>query len=269
MVVNLIVLALLAAPWADGAAGTPTSAKEQMRSASTLRRTSFKKEPAEKRRILLEVVKAYEQVVHDHPEAREECAEALFHEGEILRSLKEDAQAQAKLEKVLDYKDVPRFRARALIECGNLKRRAGDWKDALALYRQVVSEHTDMRSEMATAWTWAGRAQLALGQHDEGRAELLSFEEEFPEFPARAIRNIDEAAVSLIEDGKTAEAQLLIEACRTRFKEKAEQEDSVSDEIERALTRMRAPKRLSGKPGTAGVSKAPPQQGDPDDDDSR
>jgi hypothetical protein len=60
---------------------------------------------------------------------------------------------------------------------------------------------------------------------------------------------------------------LLIEACRTRFKEKAEQEDSVSDEIERALTRMRAPKRLAGKPGTAGVSKAP--QGDPDDDDSR
>jgi tetratricopeptide (TPR) repeat protein len=268
MVVNLILLAVLAATGSDNAAaGTAVSARDQLRAAANLKRTSFKKEPSEKRRILLEVVKAYEQVVQAHPQEREECAEALYRQGEILRSLKDEADAARKFEQVLEFKDVPHFRARALIECGHLKRRAGDWKSATGFYQQVVTEHSDMRSEMATAWTWIGRAQLQVGQHKEGREQLLSFEEEFPEFPARAIRNVDLVALSLLESGQTAEAQAMVDNCRTRFKEKAEQEDSVADEIERALAKMRALKRLNGKPAKSTTAAQSSEPADQDDDD--
>lgn len=264
MVIDLLLLSvMLIGSGGDEAAIAHPPVRDQMRAAANLRRDSFKKDPAEKRRILLEVVKAYDQVVRDFPQSREEVAEAWFRKGEILRSLKEDAQAMNAFAMVIDFKDQPRFRARALIECGHLKRRAGDWKSASTYFQQVLAEHKDLRSEYSTAWTWSAKALLADNHRKEGRDKLLAFEEEFPEYAAKAIQNVDAAALSLIEDGQQAEAQTLLEACRTRMNERAEQEDSLADDIHRALQRMKAPVKLGGKAGKA----APPQKGGDDDDD--
>ncbi|MFO0984417.1 MAG: hypothetical protein U1E76_22275 [Planctomycetota bacterium] len=262
-----VSLAMVSVLWLAGAEGDSPSARppvrDQMKAAQNLRRESFKKEPSEKRRLLLDAVKAYEQIVRDYPQARAEVAEAWFRQGEILRSLKEDAQATAAFAQVLELKDQPRFRARALIESGHLKRRAGDWKSAGTFYQQAMSDHKDQRPEYATAWTWFAKALLAQGQRKEGRERMLAFEAEFPEYPTRAIQNVDSAAVSLIEDGQVADAQSLIDGCTARFSDLAERETSVADDVHRALRRMHAPQRL----GKAAKGAAPAAQDDDDDGD--
>lgn len=227
--------------------GTQKAAAQRLKEAWSLRRTSFKQKAEKKRKILLDTVECYRSVLQDFPEAKAACAEAAFRAGEIYRSLKMNVEAERSFQEVLRHDVGGVFAARALLEIGHLHRRAKAYDEALAAYRKVLKQCPEARSQCADAVTWIGKVLLRKKAYDEARRVLLEFADKFPEFPEDAIRNIDLAAASLLQEGKKAEAEALVEKWRAHFEALLGKDERLDRRITRALERMRTPDRLAGE----------------------
>ena len=221
-----------------------TPAVQRLKEAWSLRRTSFKKKGEEKRKILLETVDRYRSVMQEFPEAKAACAEASFRAGEIYRSLKMTEEAKGAFEGVLRYDTHGPFAARALLELGHIHRRAKAWDPALAFYRRVIAQCPKERDRCADAFTWTGKVLLRKKAYEKARKVLVEFADKFPEFPEDAIRNIDLAAASLLQEGRQAEAQALVEKWRAHFEAMLGKDERMDRRLERALERMKTPERL-------------------------
>ncbi|MEW6745969.1 MAG: hypothetical protein AB1486_24790 [Planctomycetota bacterium] len=233
---------------AASVAATPSpQAQAQLKAAWQIKRASFKKDPAEKQRILEEAIGAFQKVLDDYPQARLEGGEACFRIGEIYRALKDEKRAVEHFTKALEFAESPRFRARSLLELGHIRRRHDDRQGALTFYERVMQEHADQRNEASQAMSWAGKTALSMGDGEKGKKLLLDFEASYPEYPAAAIRNIDRVALWLVEAGRTEEAAALVDGCRERFTKKAETDPKAAPDIHKALARMKGARGEAGE----------------------
>jgi tetratricopeptide (TPR) repeat protein len=243
----LLCATLLAGIVAAQEEGQDGSAAAKLKEAYALRRTSFKKPREVKNRILLETAGIYEQIIKEHSECRAECAQASFRAGEIYRSLKMAERAEASFLRTLQFEKKGDFAARSLNEVGHIHRRKEEYDRAIEFYRRVLSECTDIRDECAEALTWIGKVQLKRNELEKGRQTLLGFADRFPDFPAAAIRNMDLVALSLIDEGKIAEAEDIVESCHQRYGSLSEADPATAKKVEKALKKMKAGERLESQ----------------------
>lgn len=219
-------------------------AVERLKEASSLKRTSFKQAPEKKKEILLKTVECYRSVCNDFPEDRAACSEAGFRMGEILRTLKQSEEAKRAFEQSVEFDPASRFAARALKEIGHLHRRAKEYDQAMACYRRVLSECTDWNEDCADALTWIGKVHLKQGEHEKARTILVSFADTYPQFPDEAIRNIDLAAESYLDEGNREKAEELLSRWRQHFESQMGKDERLDKKIEKALERMKTPEQL-------------------------
>ena len=225
---------------------TADTAAEQLAIAKQVRRDANKKEPDEKRRILLAAADAYQVILDRFADDHVPCAEAAFRIGEIHRSLGDAARASQAFERVLDHgAHHERFAARALTELGHLARRAGRGDDAIGFYERAIDEYPQRTGEGATALVWIGKVEDRRGRREEARAAWLSVGDRFPSEPVRAIRAADLAALSALDDGDVKRAGKIVEETRRRYGGDNGDQEWWTPEVESALGRMKSATRLA------------------------
>jgi tetratricopeptide (TPR) repeat protein len=229
----------------SGSQDRAQQAAERLRESWALKKTSYKKEPQIKEEILLKTVESYQAIVHEFPENKEICAEASFRAGEILRTLKKPDEAKKAFQKAHAVEPEGEFAARALKEIGHLHRRVKEYDQALSFYRRVMEECSEHKDCCADALTWIGKVYLKQEQYEKARTTLIGFVDRFPEFPDEAIRNIDLAAGSLLQEGNAEEARALLAKWRQHFESQLGKDDRLDKKIKKALERMKTPGRLA------------------------
>jgi len=246
-----LLIALVAVQAPAQKAPEPNPAKAKLKEASSLRRTSFKKPKVEKNRILLETAAVYESLIARCAEFKPECAQASFRAGEIYRTLGMVEKAESSFLRTLEFEQKGEFAARSLVEVGHIARRAKDYPAAIIGYERVLTQCPDVRDECADAVTWIGKVLLKMKDYEKGRQKLLAFERQFPEFPVAAIRNIDVAAQSLINEERYDEAAAMIEDCVNRFEAKMGDDPKADKKVEKALSKMKSAERLAARSRSA------------------
>ena len=180
--------------------------------------------------------------------ARRNCAtQGSARAGEIYRTLGLAERAESSFLRTLKFDPAGRFAARSLNEAGHIHRRKKEYEKAIAFYGRTIKECPGARGACGDAVTWTGKVYLKMKEGEKGRQTLIGFAERFPEFPVAAIRNMDLAARSLIDEGRYDEAGMVIESCKARFEalvREKKYKERMAGMIERALGNMKSPERL-------------------------
>lgn len=228
------------------ASATANNAREQLAAASKIRRDANKKDPEEKRRILLQSVASYQEVLERFTDDPVACAEAAYRVGEIQRSLGDAPAARQAFEHSATLgAHEPRFAARACNELGHLARRAGDAEGAIRQYQRVMGEFAAQEPEGAAALTWIGKVEASRNRDAEASAAWLSVAERFPSQPIAAIRAADLAALAALARGDRAAATKIVDETRARFSADNPDQEFWSPKVDEAVARMKAPTRLA------------------------
>lgn len=241
-----LVLTILVAGFSMAQESTQPSAKERLKEAWSLKKTSFKQEADVKERILLQTVERYKAILDEFPEDKAACAEAGYRAAEILRTLKKPDEAKAEFQRVLTFDPSSEFAARALKEIGHIYRRNKEYDQAIAHYKRVIDECRDHLGCCADSMTWIGKVFLKQKKYKEARRIFTDFVKMFPDFPDDAIRNIDLAAGSWVDEGNFQEAESMLHLWRTHFESRLGQDDRWDKKVKKALEKMKTPERLKG-----------------------
>jgi tetratricopeptide (TPR) repeat protein len=242
--ISFVLFGLLLAGLAGAQEKCDEGAKNRLKSAWSLKKTSFKQDKEVKREILLKTVDCYRSLLRDFPDCKAACAEACFRMGEIHRSLKMTEEAEKNFNQVLTHDRTGEFAARSLKEIGHLYRRAKDYTKAHAYYQRVLKECADQREVCADACTWIGKVWLKQNDFEKARAVFIDFVDRFPEFPDEAIRNIDLAADSYLDEDDQEAASAFITKWRAHFEAMLGKDDRMDKKIEQALAKMKTPDKI-------------------------
>jgi len=222
-------------------------AEARLKEAWAIKKTSFKKETAVKHGILLETVECYRSLLDEFSECHECCAEACFRMGEIYRSMKMTKKAEEEFNRTFIHDKKGEFAARSLKEIGHIHRRAKEYDAAIAYYNRVLGECPKQRSACADALTWIGKVHLKRKEYQKARDVFLGFVEKFPEFPDDAIRNIDRAAGSFLEEGNREAAASLLAEWQHHFELLLGKDKRTDRLVKKTLEGMKTPERLNEK----------------------
>jgi len=237
--------ALLAAPAAHGQAiEKQPDARAQIRHAASVKREGRGLQGEARMTHLRRVASAYEAVLANFPDSREECSEASFRLGETLRTLADWDAAVAAFARVVEIGASPRWAARALLETGNVHRRAKEMAKAIEAYGRVVAEFPQERSVRDDAYLWMGKVHATMREWDPARSAFTKVAEE-GEDPVDRIQAFDQIALSYLQEGKTIEATASIERCKTLFAEIADEPTRQGARVKKALSRMRSVTRAA------------------------
>jgi tetratricopeptide (TPR) repeat protein len=245
------VFALLAAPQLPGAMAQERAhgiekqpdARAQIRHAAAVKREGRGLQGEARMVHLRRVASAYEAVLTNFPDAKAECAEASFRLGETLRTLADWDGAVGAFARVVEIGASPRWAARALLETGNVHRRAKEMAKALEAYARVVAEYPQERAVRDDAYLWMGKVHATMREWDLARSAFTKVAEEGEDAVDR-IQAFDRIALSYFEEGKEAEAAAAIERCKSLFAELADEPTRQGARVKKALSRMRSTTKL-------------------------
>jgi tetratricopeptide (TPR) repeat protein len=187
----------------------------------------------------LRAAEAYRAVRAYFPKVRDLGAEAAFRAGELLRAGDEDEGALSEFSVARDLAPGGAFAARASIEIGHLRRRAGDAERALDAYLAVAHDGRAAPRWRDDASIWAGRTWFDLGRVDEARRAWRRVAERADE-PLDRIRAHDELALAAVAEGDLEAAAGVLERCRRALADVALEETRRGERVRNALLRMRA-----------------------------
>ncbi len=190
-----------------------------------------------------EVVAAYRAVRQHWPQAYEQCAEAAFRAGELLRAGADFAGAQTEFEYVRALNVDTPFRSRAGLEIGHLQRRSKHAEPALDAYLAVVDDPKSEPARRDEAALWAGRLYTELGKPNEARRQWEAVAQRSEDSMQR-IDAWDELALALVDSGDLEGAAGWIAKARETLADAALEETAQGERVRGALERMRAIRRL-------------------------
>jgi tetratricopeptide (TPR) repeat protein len=230
----------------DGA----TDVRARLAELSAALRAARQHEGEQREAALLGVAERYADLADDATQPAGSRAEAAFRAGEVLRTLKRVAEADARFLEAegigRDAEQGREFAARGLLERAHLMRRDGRDEEALAAYSGVREHYADQRRAAAHAMTWSGKLLLAAGRRAEAAELLLAFHEAYPEYPAEAVRNADLVAVDQFEAGEEDAARDTLAAVRLAMEPVLAEGGRTADAVRKALEGMRVTASLSG-----------------------
>jgi tetratricopeptide (TPR) repeat protein len=193
---------------------------------------------------LQDAVLAYQAVSRYWPGAGELQAEAAFRRGEIHLFLQQSGQAWGAFQQAQDLGSGTKFLPRALLQMGHIKRRRGQYGQAIALYARLRALPGLGLRQANDAREWLGKAWLDLGKWESAAAifELWAVQ---AEGPLEALRAFDLQAVALVRLGRVPEAQKLLERLNQTYQGLASEDTVEARKLYRALRGMRAQELLA------------------------
>jgi tetratricopeptide (TPR) repeat protein len=219
------------------------AARELLERAGDLKGRLFEVRGREREALRRRVVEAYRAVRQGFPAEKAAVAEASFRAGELLRSSGSAGEARAEFELARAAGAGTPFRARAGLELGHLARRAELHEDALARYREVLSDEDCPAQQRDQAWLWAGRACAELGRAAEAR-ELLRRAAERAQDPCDRVEAYDALALAWIAAGDLEAAAGELARCREALRDAALEATPSGARVRSALVNLRAVERL-------------------------
>lgn len=184
-------------------------------------------------------VQAYRAVRENWPADAAACAESAFRAGELLRSASETQAALAEFAIARERGGDSPFRVRAILEIGNVQRRAQNHQEALAAYEAVLADAAATQRQRDDASLWAGHVYAALDRHDDARRAWQRVADT-AEDPLDRVRAYDCLALALIEKGDLEGAAGTLERCREALSEASAEESKLGERVRNALLGMRA-----------------------------
>jgi tetratricopeptide (TPR) repeat protein len=229
--------------------GSKETVRAALAEAASAKREALKLSGQERTQALLEVTARYAAIADDAGNAAAGRAEASFRAGELLRASKHLDEAAVMYARATelgaDAEGGQEFAARGLLEAAHMKRRAHDVAAALTLYASVRDRFPGQKRSAAYAVTWLGKLQLQSEQREQGIATLLSFREQFPEYPVEAVRNADIVALEQLDAGDEAGARRTVDQIQHAMEGVVAQGGKQSDVVSKALAAMRVTEQLA------------------------
>jgi tetratricopeptide (TPR) repeat protein len=175
--------------------------------------------------------------------ARGRSAVARSRAGELARAGGDLELAERELALAVERLPGSALAARARLELGNVQRRAGDERAALATYEESLFDPSTPERERGLAWYWRGRSLEVLGDEAGARRSWREAASAGRDPPLRA-RACDRLARSWIRAGDGPAAASVVARCREELAATAAEATELGRRTRSALERMLAPRML-------------------------
>jgi tetratricopeptide (TPR) repeat protein len=213
------------------------TAKAQFEHATTLKKGLRGLEGEARDAARVEAVAAYRAVREYFADEAALCAEAAFRAGELLRTADDLPGAVAEFGIARDRGAGTDFRVRAMIEIGNVERRAKHAQQALAAYEAVVADSTASARQKDEALLWMGRLYADLERFADARRVWQKVADKGDD-PLDRIRAYDQIASVLIETGDLEGAAGVLKRCNEALADVSQEETKLGERVRTALGAM-------------------------------
>jgi len=220
------------------------SARAQLDHADGLRRALRGIEPAARADARRRAVEAYGAVRTHFGRDAAACAEAAYRRAELLRQDGDLDAARADFKVARERGTGTPWRVRAALELGHLERRAKRMAEALGAYEAVVADDAAAPGQRDDAALWAASILSELGRGDDAVRTWKRVGEEGDD-PLDRIRAFDAWAQHLVVRGDLEGAAGVLERCRERLSDAAQEESRLGERVVAALAAMRAQEDLA------------------------
>ncbi len=215
------------------------SARVQLDLADELRRGLRGLDEARRPEARRRAAEAYRAVRGYFPEATAMCAEAAYRCADLLRQDGDLDGARAEYGAARQLGASTPWRVRGAMELGHLERRVGRASPALAAYEAVIADETAAPSQRDEASLWSARV-LADSGRSEDAVRVWTRVAEHGDDPLDRIRAYDGWAQQLVTRDDLEGAAGVLERCRARLADVAQEESRLGERVRNALTKMRA-----------------------------
>jgi tetratricopeptide (TPR) repeat protein len=215
------------------------SARAQLEQADVLRRAVRTTPEAQRTAARLRAADAYRAVREHYPGDAAACAEAAFRRAELLRQAEELETARAEYALARERGAGTPWRVRAALEQGHLERRARRSPEALAAYDAVVADASSSPGQRDEASLWTARVLADLGRAADA-VRIWTRLGDGADDPLDRIRAHDDWARDLVARGDLEGAAGVLERCREKLFDAAQEESRLGERVRNALTSMRA-----------------------------
>jgi tetratricopeptide (TPR) repeat protein len=220
------------------------TARAQLEHADLLRRALRGVEEPARREARLRAAAAYRAVREHFPGDAAACAEASFRRAELLRQLDALEDARSEYAAARERGVGTPWRVRAALELGHLERRAKRGPEALAAYEAVIADAAAAPGQRDDASLWIGRVLADLGRSADA-VRVWTRVADGADDPLDRIRAHDEWARDLVVRGDLEGAAGVLERCREKLADAAQEESRLGERVRNALTGMRAIEELA------------------------
>lgn len=172
------------------------------------------------------------------------CAEAAYRRAELLRQDGDLDSARADFRVARERGTGTPWRVRAALELGHLERRARRTAEALSAYEAVVADDAAAPGQRDDAALWAASVLADLGRAADAVRTWKRVGEEGDD-PLDRIRAFDAWAQNLVARGDLEGAAGVLERCRERLSDAAQEESRLGERVVAALAAMRAQEDLA------------------------
>jgi len=172
------------------------------------------------------------------------CSEAAFRAGELLRTADDLPGALAEFAIARDRGTGTDFRVRAMIEIGNVERRANHPQPALSAYEAVVADSTASARQKDEASLWMGRVYADLERFADARRVWQKVADKGDD-PLDRIRAFDQIASILIETGDLEGAAGVLKRCNEALADVSGEETKLGERVRTALGSMHSIEALA------------------------
>ncbi len=215
------------------------TARAQIEHADGLRRALRGLEEEPRKEARLRAADAYGAVREHFPAATEACAEAAYRRADLLRQAGDLAGARADLAFARERGAGTPWRVRAALELGHLERRAKRPAPAMAAYEAVIADAAATPGQRDDASLWSGRVLSDLGRGEDA-VRLWTRIADHGDDPLDRVRAFDLWARELVTRGDLEGAAGVLERCRERLADAAQEETRLGERVQSALANMGA-----------------------------
>lgn len=240
------------------------SARAQLDSADELRRALRGMDEPARKDARLRAAAAYRAVREHFPADAAACAEAAFRRADLVRQAGDVESARAEFAVARERGAGTPWRVRAALELGHLERRAKRLPEALSAYEAVVTDPAAAPGQRDDASLWTGRVLADSGRPDDAVRTWARVADQGDD-PLDRIRAFDLWAQELVTRADLEGAAGVLERCREKLADAAQEESRLGERVRAALSNMRAIEELAravekrererkeaGKPGKSG-----------------
>jgi len=220
------------------------SARAQLDSADELRRGLRGVDAAARTDARARAAAAYRAVREHFPSDSPECAEAAFRRADLMRLSGDVESARADFALARERGAGTPWRVRAALELGHMERRSKRLSEALSAYEAVIADPSSAPGQRDDASLWTGRVLADLGRADDALRTWTRVADQGDD-PLDRIRAYDLWAQELVTRADLEGAAGVLERCREKLADAAQEESRLGERVQAALAGMRAVEELA------------------------
>ncbi len=222
----------------------PESARAQLDAADELRRGLRGVDEAGRKAARAQAAAAYRAVRDHFPKDAAACAEAAFRRADLVRQAGDVESARAEFAVARERGAGTPWRVRAALELGHMERRAKRLPEALAAYEAVIADASSAPGQRDDASLWTGRVLADLGRSEDAVRTWTRVAEQGDD-PLDRVRAFDLWAQELVTKSDLEGAAGVLERCREKLAEAAQEESRLGERVQAALSGMRVIEELA------------------------